>query len=296
MSNVFHLKKRRFVDKISFSFMMLVCMSCAPSDKKETQLEKTSARVQSSVEVVNSRQGLTVLVEHKNLDKYFYSSWFTAPDDLHFEMFKDPDTIKNVKQSVYAAFEQYPVEVLNQNIGAVVVLKKLDMHGLPYGGTYICNKGNPGASVVYLVLDNSIPKDEIHPYMTDAFNHEFSSILMKNYNFPKEAWKAANGKGFKYKYEDEDGGYKALKNGEFGNEENIEALYLKGVLSQYALSDLEEDFNVYSGMIMTYPNELKAVLDTYPIVKKKVKIWIDFYTSIDKKFGQTKVFQIFSDI
>ncbi len=274
---------------------MLICVSCASSDKKEAQGGNLSNQMQTSTEV-DSHQDLTVLVEHKNLDKYFYSSWFGAPDDLNFEILKNLNRIKNVKKAIYDAFKQYPVEVLNQNIGAVVILKKLNMHGLPYGGTYICNKGNPGSSAVYLTLDDSISEDGLHPYIIDAFNHEFSSILMKNYNFPKEAWKAANGKGFEYKNEDENGGYKALKNGEFGHEDNLEALYLKGVLSEYALSDLEEDFNVYSGMIMTYPNELKAVLDTYPVVKKKVKIWIDFYKSINNKFEETTVFQVFSDV
>jgi hypothetical protein len=296
MYNVFNPKGKVLVSGINILFALLACISCASSDEKEVHADTVSTRVQSSAEVTGNHQGLNVLVEYKNLDKYFYASWFDAPDDLHFEMLKDSDKIKNVEKAVYSAFKQYPLEVLNQNIGAVVVLKKLNMHGLPYGGTYICNKGNPESSVVYLVLDDSISKEGLYSYIIDAFNHEFSSILMKNYDFPKEAWKSANGEGFEYKNENDNGGYKALKNGEFGREDNLEELYRKGILSQYALSDLEEDFNVYSGMIMTYPNELQAVLDTYPVVKKKVKIWIDFYKSINNKFEETTVFKTFGDL
>jgi len=61
-------------------------------------------------------------------------------------------------------------------------------------------------------------------------------------------------------------------------------VYSKGFLTKYAMSNLENDFNVMAEQVFTNPKRLKILIQQYPIIKKKYILLREFYLGIDPKF------------
>ena len=57
-----------------------------------------------------------------------------------------------------------------------------------------------------------------------------------------------------------------------------------GFLAEYATSSPEEDFCVYSEMILGADEEFARIMNRHNAVKKKYAIWRRYYLSIDPAF------------
>ncbi len=65
-----------------------------------------------------------------------------------------------------------------------------------------------------------------------------------------------------------------------------EADYEKGFMDTYGETSVENDFNEYAGMIFTYPQKFKKIMDKYPRVRGKFLVWLEFYHNIDPIFTE----------
>lgn len=212
------------------------------------------------------------IIRHSSAD-VFPKSWQQEPISAHMVEIDEKEFLR-LPALLETALAKYPAALIAKNIKSIVLAKEIVFYGVGYGGTnslksvYICNAGKAGG---YSDL-----------FIIDSFHHEFSSILLRNYTFPNQKWLACNLKGFSYNPSDH-GGRKAIEEGT-ASLEGSDRLYRKGFLSQYSMSELEEDFNVYSGLIFTDPEKFKDLLNKYGAIGKKFEIWLSFYASIDKCF------------
>lgn len=219
-----------------------------------------------------------VEIRYKIDSNFFTEDW---PADSKAIMI-DEKELERFSYIIGSALQKYPVGLIKKNLKGIFLCKKIISYGIEYGAShssdnniiYLCSEGkNNGYTDVYLI---------------DSFHHEFSHILFDQYRFPINEWKLCNSKKFQYTYV-EDGGYNAMlheKDSIYGTVE----LYEQGFLSEYSKSAIEEDFAVFSGMILTEPKEFESLVKRYSRIKRKFKVWLSFYNSIDKRFTEEYVF------
>ncbi|MDW8302467.1 MAG: hypothetical protein RML38_08360 [Bacteroidia bacterium] len=175
---------------------------------------------------------------------------------------------------ILKAMRKYPAAVLRKNLKFIYLAGCLSFYGVKYGGTnsndclYLANEG--------------IEKGYTELYLEQLFHHEFSSILLRNYPkyFQKDEWLSYT----EYEFKEGSSGVEAIKKGA-NKTEFDEELCQKGILYQYALSSLENDFNAYAENIFCPKKEFWKIAEQYFNVKQKVYLIIDFYNSISSEFN-----------
>ena len=185
------------------------------------------------------------------------------------------------KRTIKKALAKYPLSVIKNNLKAIYVLKKIEFYGQQYGGTN-------STDTVYLT-NNGIARNYSEHYIEQTFHHEFSSILLRNYPhyFDKEKWINTNIKGFKYGK----GGVNALKK-KIANQKFNRRINKKGLLTQYSISSLENDFNNFAQNIFLPSKNFKSILRKYKRLRQKRDIILRFYQRIDNQFTK----QFFNEI
>ena len=173
-------------------------------------------------------------------------------------------------------FAMYPRELLAADLKRICLARELYFYGQPFGGTN-------DSSSVYLASEGEAEGFD-DTYLAETFHHEFSSILMRNHAFSAEKWKAANPEGFEYTSV-EDGGVKAIRNAQDGLDGSPE-FYEQGLLSEYAKSELEEDFNTFAEALFTGDRRFWKTVDRFPRVEQKARVILAFYAALDPGFTE----------
>ncbi len=176
------------------------------------------------------------------------------------------------------AFEKYPVAVIKKYLNAIYFVREIDADGLKAAGTY-----DPFRRIIYLV-DNGIQKDD---QAMSTIHHELSSLFLKRHTFFINPWEAHNPRGFKY-FDDIYNDWNTLK--KVCNAISDYDCYEKGIVTNYGLTNFENDFNEYSEMIFTYPQKFKKIMNQYPRVRGKFLVWLEFYQKIDPVFTEEYLF------
>lgn len=229
---------------------------------------------------IENKYGIEILVSGD--PGFFPSEWLLPPISARSSELSQKQA-KRFSSLLEKALLRYPFKVISENLNGIALSKSLSFYDVKYGGTnststvYLSSKGKKfGYSDSYLI---------------SIFHHEFSSILLRNYSFPREKWLSSNPADFEYKYENygRNAGVEAIKH-EKELLNGSEELYQKGFLTQYSVSGFEEDFNMYSATILTKPEEFKAQMNKYEAIKRKFNIWLDFYNSIDDSFTDVSIF------
>ncbi len=194
------------------------------------------------------------------------------------------DVVKPIETRVLArypalltkAFEKYPVSVIKEYLSAIYFAKELDYKELRYAGTYDAFR-----KIVYLI-DNGNRSNELS---IGTFHHEFSSLLLKRHTFFLNPWLEQNPKGFKYSKETANTIKDIYGVSHVGTPED----YNLGFMNAYCRISFEDDFNEYSKIIFMQPGKFKKIMNQYPRVRAKFKIWLDFYHKIDPIFTEEYV-------
>jgi len=172
--------------------------------------------------------------------------------------------------------QQYPAGLLGKNIRAIKLSKNLEFFGVIYGATNTVD-------VIYLSSDGR-NNGYTDSYIKQGFHHEFSSILIRNYNFPVQQWMDANTPDFRYLVALD----KVLESTDKDlNLKGEEQYYQNGVIAKYSYTNYENDFNLFAQMVFNEPDRLKELVNKYPIIKKKYLIVKEFYLSISPFFADT---------
>lgn len=252
--------------------------------------ENKSKNIFASIE-----KKFTIPIEYNNLEKTYPEYWLEKPINAKVELLnlKNNEELLKIQKALEDALSAYPLSLLKKNLRSIGIANKLFFYDTPYGATY--TKTLPKNSL-YLSVDTENNMDIYH-YVLDSFHHEFSSILMIKYPFPEQTWRQSNPSDFVYRYEHEKNpGLEAIKNNMSDTSTpNSENLHSKGFLSEYSMTSVQEDVNVFSGVIFIYPEWMLSLSKKNPPIKKKLKIWLQYYLSIDSTFIKTKLFKYFKD-
>jgi hypothetical protein len=172
------------------------------------------------------------------------------------------------------SFDKYPVEIIKMYLNRIHFAGEIDQAGFKFGGSY-----DPFRRIVYLI-DNGENNDE---QAMSTFHHEFSSLLRKSHSFWIDPWTDHHPEGFKY-LSDRTGFTQKIYNNTslVGTDDDFE----KGFMNSYGQTCFENDFEEYSAMIFTNPQKFKEIMNQYPRVRGKFKVWLEFYQKIDPIFTE----------
>jgi len=184
----------------------------------------------------------------------------------------DSSEFERSKAIIIKALNKYPVDVIAKHLTKVYVVNRLEFYGLEYGGTN-------STSVVY-VANRGIDFGYSDFWIEQAFHHEFSSILFRNYSslFDKKKWTSYN-KGIRYGKS----GTEALKQGKASEQFDLE-LNKRGILAQYGTASIEEDFNEFAQNLFLSNLGFWEIGETQKRIWNKTNQAIEFYNHIDSRF------------
>lgn len=174
------------------------------------------------------------------------------------------------------ALSKYPPDLIKNTLTEVFI-------GGPYTENDAVIVGMYEKSKIYLFYNHKWG-DNTPLFLEQTFHHEFSSILIKKYNFPAFDWLKLNPPDFFYiinpkkidKYMNSVGSYAAT-----------ESMLKDGVVSAYGMVNAENDVNTYAETIFTQPEIMKHYIASYPVIAKKYKMLKHFYLSISPEFEKS---------
>lgn len=177
--------------------------------------------------------------------------------------------------AIRSGLKKYPAKFLNSNLTIVYILGDLNFYGVKFGSTYSYTK-------IYLT-GGPIAQGYTNEYIEGKLHHEFSSILLNKYRnlFKESNWIEANPQDFVYGR----GGANAIKNNQ-SSEIVDKELLPKGFLNSYAQATLEEDFNEFAQFLFLGDKEIWNYANTYPRIKSKLDLFINFYQTIEPSFTE----------
>jgi len=176
---------------------------------------------------------------------------------------------------VSLALEKYPQELLQAELNKIYCLKTMQFFDVGYAGTYTYD-------AVYLTNDG-VTEGYTDVFIERTFHHEFSSILF--YNHPTlldtAAWNSISDLG----NNDPEGGVGAIREGAASSDIDT-TLCALGFLTEYSLSDFENDINMLAEQLFLPEPNFWDLVDTYPKLKTKVNMLTAFYTKLDPMFTE----------
>jgi hypothetical protein len=175
----------------------------------------------------------------------------------------EPDELNRLPGIMEKALAKYPPWVVQKYLHRVRWVEDLFLKGENVEGA----ADHPTRSFYVEVSENNESYSDIEVEVT--FHHEFAHILDEEFPFPKEAWRACNPEGFVYKEREDDPG---------------KDLWEKGFVSNYAQSEIDEDFPELTGLIFAEPRKARLLIDNFPRLQAKYRLWLKFYQKIDPDY------------
>lgn len=204
---------------------------------------------------------------------FFPTQWQT-PDVQARASRLDEDNNMRVLNVLVQELEKYPTSVIKNHLKAIALCSELSLYGIDYGGTNIENR-------IYLTV-LSPGQGYTDDYIRKTIHHEFSSILIRDCNFPVKQWLSALPSDVSY-VDSLDQEVKAIEGGrEFGGatENELHA----GFLAAYGKTNYENDLNTYAERLFTDPKQLKKLSERYAAINTKYHLIVNFYRSLDPHF------------
>jgi len=238
--------------------LIAFCCSCVflPANKENTES--------------NSGNDLEIEIIYNVEDDMFPVSW-RAGDINGKALPLDTSEYDRTTRILRKAMSKYPEGILEKYLEKVYVVGYLEFFGLEYGGTNtdgIVYLSNRGEYMGYTDL-----------FLEQSFHHELSSILFFAHPrfFRKDDWVKLN--DFQYG----SGGVNAIQTSS-ASVALSEYYAAKGVLSQYATSAIEEDFNTFAEQLFSASEGFWELTEQYPALSEKVTIMVEFYNAIHPDF------------
>jgi hypothetical protein len=191
-----------------------------------------------------------------------------------------PSVRAMAENQVRRAMARYPARELLKRLNAVYLVRDLWWEGVHMGGT------TDGQAMYIAVGDVSAWDAE---WIQGTFHHELGHLMFDEVRptLLLANWKTANAPTFRYSYA-QDGGFEAVSKDEEIDEELDPKLNVKGVLSAYGATDVDEDWATYAEKAMGNAPEFWKATQKFPRVKTKSKLLLDFYRKAMPGFQMPK--------
>jgi hypothetical protein len=192
----------------------------------------------------------------------FPESWQPAPVNARGETIAFSEISRSGAAAV-KALNKYPENVLTHNLKAVYFLKSLSFFGVGYGAT--------NSNDVVYIASNGVAKGYTDFYLEKSFIMSFPvffSGITPRSSIPLSGKKQME---MVLIIMIRKMGWVPFRNKK-SSEELDTALARIGMLTQYAMSSLENDINTIAQNLFLPDNNFWDITDHYPLIKKKVKL------------------------
>lgn len=202
------------------------------------------------------------------------AEWAAPPEKMHATPLKRSELNRGLK-ALKIALSLYPASMMRDNLKDIYLVEGLYDYGELVGGME-----NADDHSMYLCLD----RDTSDEFFTSVFHHEFAHLLLDHNEaaFNRRTWERYNTPGFRYG----NGGIDSIKKKKDSDEPN-ESYWKQGFLSQYAMSDIDEDFASLAEYLFANSMSNWAKLEAYPRMKAKVSHVLAFYHALSPAFSRT---------
>ena len=168
---------------------------------------------------------------------------------------------------------RYPAAFIDKYLNGIVIVRSLELNGLPYGGTYDVASRRIFLDSGWLGDDGS--KDEAM-----GLHHEFSSLLMRLnpdiFNTPD--WAALNPKDFKYRFSASTAANLATNRLDLVGRPQ---LWKQGFLCEYGQLTLEDDINTFAQYLVTGKQRWPDLVQQYPQLSPKMQLLRRWYCALE---------------
>ncbi len=248
-----------FYSRFYFAVLLLTALgACTPSESisaKQARLAKTH-----KVHIGSSDPTTFFAPPFSRLDAIIPEAEFFPASASSL-----PESLTGVEDALAA----YPPGFVASQIKAIFVAGKMYFDDMPAGGAY--------HNSWIIVASTTDPMGE--PNYNSALygvHHELSSfIYLKSFVFIR-SWAELMPEGWLDKMT-----YKEVLS---SNNQPVD--YQNGFLSNYATTTMENDFNTYAEFVFARSDELIELAKTYPMVAKKLRLFIDAYASQSQAMAQ----------
>ncbi|WP_420333824.1 hypothetical protein [Roseibium sp.] len=174
--------------------------------------------------------------------------------------------------AIQSALIEYPERLLRKSGPALVVAGDVSLLDVEVGGTI--QTPNVIILATGYLLGGLGTAD-----LKRTFHHEYSSILMRQYAFPLEAWYDALPEGFSFP---ETEGQRLAATQVYADD--LAVYHRLGFVSDYGVSSFENDVNTYAELLMGDPARLKRLSDEHANIRIKKELILKYYIGIDSDF------------
>ena len=167
----------------------------------------------------------------------------------------------------------YPAAFIDKHLNGIVIVRSLELNGLPYGGTYDIASRR-------IFLDSGWLGDDGSKHEAMGLHHEFSSLLMRlNPDvFKTSDWAALNPKDFEYRFSASTAANLATNRLDLvGRPE----LWEKGFLCEYGQLTLEDDINTFAQYLIAGKQRLPDLVEQHPRLSPKMQLLRRWYCALD---------------
>jgi len=234
-------------------FIALLLAACTPQES----IEETQSRLTAEHGVVirPSDPGTFYIAPYGEKEaklpvgKMFAANLFVLPKSL---------------RGIEDALSRYPKGFVASLIKAIFISGELWFDGKPAGGTYHHS---------WIIVASTTNKNKESNYEAALYgvHHKLSSFVLNKQPITGMAWGELMPQGWSAATSYA----KAL-----GVNWSDEPDYVNGFLSKYAETSVENDFNTYAEFAFSNPAELVKLANNYPLIAKKLRLFIDAYSRL----------------
>jgi len=239
-----------------FMLMVSLLLGCSDSETEKAQAKRLSETYNIEIKAGDPTE--------------FWPEQF--PKD-GFELTMEGTTLNNSSEAldgIEDALKIYPKGFVSSIIKSINICGSMKMEGSDAGGTFSSNS---------LILSSISAWNGTGTNYTNALrgvHHELSSLIYLRSIFATLAWKKLMPKNWK----------PSINNHEtLSVNNNIEPNYASGFLTEYGMTNIENDFNVYAEFIFIEPEHIIKLATKYPIIAKKLGLIISAYTNADPEYS-----------
>lgn len=182
----------------------------------------------------------------------------------------DKELVPQVLEGVTEALKRYPPALIKKYLSAIFIVGKIKINEVEGAATF-------AHSWIYIAAPRWDGLGSVSYAL--SVHHEFSTFLFHGAQFPVIPWHLVNPSDFKYleKYED------IIRAADLKNRKDPKSAdqwYEAGFVSDYGMSDMENDFNTYAEIALAEPEKLRALADKYFLIKRKTDLLVKFYSQL----------------
>lgn len=247
-------------EKNSYLFCFLLFLSACSFQESETAQAK--------------RLGKTYKLDIRAGDtRLFFLEQFLGSEGKRPSLEMESTSLEDFSElldGIETALGVYPEGFISEVIDTIYIAGSITIEGAAAGGTY----GSRWIALSNVAQWNGTKANYENAH--SGVHHELSSLIFNNSPFSVMTWQSLLNRDWK----------PAKSNFEALTKDELAPDYSAGFLSDYGKISMGNDFNIYAEFAFAEPEKLRELAATYPIIAKKLSLFITAYTQVFPEYQQ----------